>query len=104
MVGTQIVNTTDEEHARFRCFGLASQMPSPARQTGQALADSGIDALDKCGVDDTPLLAVHQAPFHLRGVALCDPTRNRQAIRTAAFDDLHNVDIRPSDQTTPFFC
>jgi hypothetical protein len=91
----EIVATAYEVHASRQSFGAASQSARAANQMVQALAEGGVEPLDKGRVDHAfPLRSFDQALHHFFA-ALHNMPLNRQEAFNALLDDLHDGNIRP---------
>lgn len=100
MIGTKVVDTTDNKHASLQGFGLAGQVAAATGQPSQTLAKSGIEPFDKGGVNLTSPLTGLQQLNHLLGAALNHPPDNGQMAIKALFDHLDDGDLRPEPQLT----
>jgi hypothetical protein len=98
MVGTKVIDTTDDKHTRLQGLGLTSQLPAAASQPGQPLPKSGIQSFNKSGVNLTPALTGLQQAVNLLAAALSNPSDNGQATLGPLFDDLDNSHFRPGSQ------
>jgi hypothetical protein len=98
MVGTKVIETTDDKHTSLQGFGLTGQVPATTGQPGQPLAKGGVQSFNKSGVNLTPALTGLQQLDDLLMATLNNPSDNSQAALGPLFDDLDNSDFRPGPQ------
>mgnify|MGYP000520318558 CR=1 FL=1 len=96
MRGAEIVNTTDQKHARLQGVDLASQSASSANQASQTLAEGCVEPLDESGVDGAGHLAYDNQALDQFRAALNDAPLDRQYALNASLDHLHNSDFLPN--------
>jgi hypothetical protein len=51
VMSTEVVDATDQIHVRLQGFDLPSQSATTPHQTGQALAEGGVEPFNEGGVD-----------------------------------------------------
>jgi hypothetical protein len=100
MVGTKIIETTDDKHASLQGLGLTSHLAAAASQPGQTLAKSSIKSFNESRVNLTASLTGLQQLANLLAATLNNPPNNGQAAVGSRFDDLDNGDFRPGPQGT----
>ena len=98
MVSTEIVNTTNQEHADFQCLGLTSQAAGTPCQASQRLAKGGIEAFNEGSIDLPATLGGCQTGLYPLAIALHNPAFNGQLVDAATLHNLHDVDALPGDQ------
>jgi hypothetical protein len=100
----EVVETTDQKHASGQGVNPAGGTASATSQIGQSLPKSAIESFDISRVDHALELSFLQQPFNCNLLSLDNATLNIQGIGLAILHHLHDVDIRPGDQSrsTPF--
>ena len=98
VIGTEIVNTAQDKHARLQSLRLTSQSASAAGQVRQAFAKGGIEAFNESSVDAAVTLSGLDNGFNLVRTSLDDTTLDREGTSGTVFDHLHQVQFGPRVQ------
>src|SRR5215510_5080571 len=98
MIGTKVIDTTQDIHSGLQSFRLLSQRSGSSGQNSQSLPKSGIEPLNESRVNAALSLTGLDQSFNQVSTALNDPSLNGQTATSPFFDDLNDGDVRPSAQ------
>ncbi len=100
---TEVIQTADDIHSGDQGLCFAGQSACAAGQAGKPLAEGGVEALDKGGIDPARSLGnLDQTPDHCL-TALNDAPIDVQMIGTALLEHLDDGDVGPGDELRASF-
>ena len=104
MIGTEIVETAQNEHPGLEGFRLTSQGPRATSQRSQPLTKGGIEAFDIGGVDAALSLRALDERLDQLSRPLDNAPSDGSTTWATLFDYLNDADVRPPVQpTSPSF-
>jgi hypothetical protein len=98
MIGTKVVDTTQDIHASLQGLRLLNQRSGSPSQSSQSLPKGGIEPLNESGVNTALALTGLDQSFNQVSTALNNPSLNGQAASGSLFDHLDDGDVRPRTQ------
>jgi hypothetical protein len=101
MIGTQIINTTEQKHPILQGLRLTGQGSGAAYQGGQPLAKGGIESFDESGVNRARPLRMSDQSCNQGWTPLDDTAFNLKQTSGSFLDHLHNHQVIPRAQFGP---